>query len=323
MRKIELLNWKRVKIQRMKRAEKQAFKKAELSKHLLDSRGEKIFNKVMIVLGLLITVVTLYPLWYTLIASISKPLFVESGSVMLLPKGLSFDSYVQAAQKDGIWIAYANTLFYTVFGVLVNMAFSTTMAYALSKKRLGFRKFFTLFAVFTMWFSAGIIPLFITFKDFGLLNTRSGILFGFAINTYNMIILKSFFEQVPDSLEEAAFMDGASNIRILTTIYLPLSKPALATVGMFYAVNRWNIYFWAMNLLRDDSKMPLQVLLKKLIVDRVANETEAAIVTEQSLSSPTTVIYAIIVLAIIPMMVAYPFVQKYFKSGLTIGAVKG
>lgn len=308
---------------RVKKNRTKVLGKQNQPKHSIESRGEKIFNTVMIVLGLLITLVTLYPIWYTLIASVSKPLLVENGSVLLLPKGISFDSYVQAAQKDGLWVAYANTIFYTVFGVLVNMAFSTTMAYALSRKRLGFRKFFILFTVFTMWFNAGIIPLFITFKDFGLLNSRSGILFGFAINTYNMIILKSFFEQVPDSLEEAAFMDGASNIRIFTTIYLPLSKPALATVGMFYAVNRWNSYFWAMNLLRDDNKMPLQVLLKKLIVDRVVNETEAAIVTEQSLSSPTTVIYAIIVLAIIPMMVAYPFVQKYFKSGMTIGAVKG
>ena len=118
-------------------------------------------------------------------------------------------------------------------------------------------------------------------------------------------------------------MDGASNIKIFVKIFLPLSKPSLATVGLFYAVNRWNSYFWAMNLLQDDKKMPLQVLLKKLIVDRVANETEAAIITFDSLWSPTTVIYAIIIIAIVPMLIAYPFVQKYFKTGLTIGAVKG
>ncbi len=293
------------------------------SQHLIQSRGERVFNTIMIIVGIMISLIALYPLYYTLIASISKPLLVENGSVMFSPKALTFESYRQAAAKPGIWIAYGNTIFYTVAGVLVNMFFTTTMAYALSKKRLGFRKFFTLFTVFTMWFSAGLIPLYMTFRDFGLLNTRTSIIFGFAVNTYNLIILKSFFEQVPESLEEAAFMDGASNLRIFTTVYLPLSKPALATVGMFYAVNRWNSYFWAMNLIRDDNKMPLQVLLKKLIVDRVANETEAAIITHESMSSPTTVIYAIIILAIIPMMIAYPFVQKYFKSGLTIGAVKG
>ncbi len=298
-------------------------KKAATSRHLIESRGEKTFNVLMIIIGIIISAVALYPLYYTVIASFSKPLLVENGSVVFLPKGLNLESYRQAVVKPGIWVAYANTIFYTVAGVLVNMFFTTTMAYALSKKRLKGRKFLTLFTVFTMWFSAGMIPLYMAFRDFGMLNTRSSIIFGFAINTYNLIILKSFFEQVPASLEEAAFMDGASNLRIFTTIYIPLSKPALATVGMFYAVNRWNSYFWAMNLIRDDDKMPLQVLLKKLIVDRVANETEAAIITQDSMSSPTTVIYAIIILAIIPMMVAYPFVQKYFKTGMTIGAVKG
>lgn len=165
--------------------------------------------------------------------------------------------------------------------------------------------------------------MYMNFRDFGLLDSRMAILFGFCINTYNMIILKSFFEQVPSSLEEAAFIDGASDFRIFGQIYLPLSKPSLATVGLFYAVTRWNGYFWPMNLLTSDSKVPLQVLLKKLLVDRTANEMESAIITAESLSSQTTVIYALIIIAIIPMVIVYPFIQKYFKSGITIGANKG
>lgn len=286
-------------------------------------RGERAFNASMIGIGIVVSIIVLYPIWYTLIASISKPLYVDDGTVMFLPKGLTLESFREAFHKEGLWISYANTIYYTIVGVVVNMAFSTTVAYALSRKRLGGRKALTLFTVFTMWFSAGLIPLYLTFKDYHLLDTRTAIIFGFAINTYNMIILKSFFEQVPESLEEAAFMDGCSNVGIFMRIFLPLSKPALATVGMFYAVNRWNSYFWAMNLLQDDAKMPLQVLLKKLIVDRVSNETDAAIITASSLSSPTTVIYAIIIIAIVPMLCAYPFVQKYFKTGMTIGAVKG
>ncbi|WP_304943153.1 carbohydrate ABC transporter permease [Vallitalea guaymasensis] len=289
----------------------------------LVSRNEKIFNGVMTVVGIIISIVALYPIFYVLIASLSKPIFVENGDVMFWFKGLNFESYKQAFMKDGIWIAYGNTIFYTVTGVLVNMFFTTTMAYALSRERLIFRKFFTLMAIFTMWFNAGMIPLYMTFRDYNLLNTRTSVIVGFAINTYNLVIMKSFFEQIPKSLEEAAFIDGANNLTIFRKIFLPLSKPALATVGMFYAVTRWNGYFWAMNLLRDDNKVPLQVLLKKLIVDKVANETEAAIVTANSLYSPTTVIYAIIIIAIIPMMIAYPFVQKYFKKGATVGAVKG
>lgn len=290
---------------------------------LIESKGEKVFNIAMIVFGLIITVIVLYPIYYTFIASISKPLYVENGTVVFAPKGLNFQSYVEAFKTPNIWLSYGNTIYYTVFGVLVNMAFTTTMAYALSKKRLLLRKFWVLFTVFTMWFSAGMIPLYLTFRDYNMLNTRTAIIFGFAINTYNLIIMKSFFEQLPESLEEAAFMDGANNIKIFAKIYLPLSKPALATVAMFYAVNRWNGYFWPMNLLQDDSKMPLQVLLKKLIVDKVANETEANIITASSITSPTTIIYAMIIIAVVPMMFAYPFVQKYFKSGMTLGAVKG
>ncbi|WP_242986452.1 carbohydrate ABC transporter permease [Vallitalea guaymasensis] len=289
----------------------------------LVSTNEKIFNGAMTVIGVIISIVALYPIFYVLIASLSKPIFVENGDVMFWFKGFNFESYKQAFMKDGIWIAYGNTIFYTVAGVFVNMLFTTTMAYALSRERLIFRKFFTLMAIFTMWFNAGMIPLYMTFKDFNLLDTRTAIIVGFAINTYNLVIMKSFFEQIPKSLEEAAFIDGANNLKIFSRIFLPLSKPALATVGMFYAVTRWNGYFWAMNLLQDDNKVPLQVLLKKLIVDKVANETEAAIVTANSLFSPTTVIYAIIIIAIIPMMIAYPFVQKYFKKGATVGAVKG
>ena len=293
------------------------------SNHLIESKGERVFNVTMIILGIIITLVVLYPIYYTFIASISKPLYVENGSVMFLPKGINFESYKKAFTTPNIWVAYGNTFFYTIFGVLFNMVLTTTMAYALSKKRLIFRKFWVLFTVFTMWFSAGMIPLYLTFRDYHMINSRLSIILGFGINTYNLIIMKSFFEQLPESLEEAAFIDGANNLTIFAKIYMPLSKPALATVGMFYAVNRWNGYFWPMNLLQDDSKMPLQVLLKKLIVDRVANEAEAEIITSLSTTSPTTVIYAIIIFAIIPIIVVYPFVQKYFKTGMTLGAVKG
>lgn len=285
--------------------------------------SEKIFNAAMIVIGILISVIVLYPIYYAVIASFSRPLAVENGSVMFSIKGFTLESYRQAFAKPGLWTSYGNTIYYTIAGVAVNMFFTTTMAYALSKKKLVFRRFFTLFTIFTMWFNAGIIPTYLNFKDFGMLDTRASIILGFAVNTYNLIIMKSFFEQLPDSLEEAAFIDGANNIKTFFMIYLPLSKPALATVGLFYAINRWNSYFWAMQLLKDDNKAPLQVMLKKMLVDRVANATDAAIVTADSLSSPTTVIYAMIIIAIVPMLAVFPFVQKHFKSGLTMGAVKG
>ena len=298
-------------------------KGSSMSGAKIQGNGERVFDICLNIIGVLLIILCLYPIYYVIIASISRPLYVENGSVMLIPQKITFEAYKEAAKLPYLWSSLGNSFFYTIAGVVVNMFFSCTIAYALSKPRLKGRKVFTLMAVFTMWFSAGIIPLYMTFRDYSLINTRTAILFGFALNTYNMIIMKSFFEQVPASLEEAAFIDGANDFRIFGQIYLPLSKPSMATVGLFYAVNRWNSYFWAMNLLTDDSKLPLQVLLKKLIVDKSASEMEAAIITANSLWSPTTRIYALIVLAIIPMLIAYPFVQKYFKAGLTVGANKG
>ena len=275
--------------------------------------GEKTFNVFMVLLGILITFIALYPIYYVLISSFSKPFFVENGDVLLGIKEFT----------DIFFVNGRLALFYTVFGLLANMFFTTTMAYALSKKSLVGRKFFTLFVIFTMWFNAGIIPTYMNFNNMGLLNTRTAIIFGFAIETYNLIIMKSFFEQVPEALEEAAFIDGAGHFRVFWNIYLPLSKPALATVGLFYGISRWNGYFWTMQLLKDDNKIPLQVFLKKLIVERVANPSDAAIVTRDSLTSPTTQVYALIIMAILPKVVVFPFVQKYFKTGLTLGGVKG
>ena len=285
--------------------------------------GERVFNAVMIVLGIVITFIALYPIYYVLISSFSKPFFVENGDVLLKIKEFTTASYEAVFKRDGLWTSYGNAIFYTVFGLMANMFFTTTMAYALSKKYLMGRKLLTLFTVFTMWFSSGISPTYMNFNNLGLLDTRTAIIFGFAIETYNLIIMKSFFEQVPEALEEAAFIDGAGHFRVFWNIYLPLSKPALATVGLFYGISRWNGYFWAMQLLKDDNKIPLQVFLKKLIVERVSNPSDAAIVTKASLTSPTTQVYALIILAIVPMIVVFPFIQRYFKTGLTVGGVKG
>ena len=276
----------------------------------------------MAILGILISLVVLYPIYYVLIASLSQPYYVENGDVMFAVKHFTLASYREAVKKSGIWLAYGNTIFYTVAGVAVNMLLRRPWPMPSVKRSWFSASFYFIYHIHHV-VQRGIIPMYLTFKDFSLLNTRTAIVLGFAINTYNLIIMKSFFEQLPEALEEAAFIDGANHIITFFKIYLPLSKPALATVGLFYAINRWNSYFWAMQLLNDDRKAPLQVLLKKMIVDRVANASEAAIVTQNSLSSPTTVIYAMIIIAIVPMLMVFPFVQKYFKTGVTVGGVKG
>ncbi|MEG2584181.1 MAG: carbohydrate ABC transporter permease, partial [Oscillospiraceae bacterium] len=228
---------------------------------------EKVFGAVNYFLLSLVVLITLYPLVYVFSASISSSSAVISGEVILFPKEVTLDAYRSVLSEPNIWTAYANTIFYTVVGTAVSMLFTILGAYALSKKRLCGRTFFSFFIAFTMWFNAGIIPLYLTFRDYGLLNTRTGIILGFACNTFNVILLRTFFQSIPDALEEAANIDGANDWEILFKVYLPLSLPSLATVGLFYAVSRWNGYFWSMILLTDDMKIPLQVLLKKMIVE--------------------------------------------------------
>ncbi|MEG1879839.1 MAG: carbohydrate ABC transporter permease [Oscillospiraceae bacterium] len=282
---------------------------------------EKVFGAVNYFLLSLVVLITLYPLVYVFSASISSSSAVISGEVILFPKEVTLDAYRSVLSEPNIWTAYANTIFYTVVGTAVSMLFTILGAYALSKKRLCGRTFFSFFIAFTMWFNAGIIPLYLTFRDYGLLNTRTGIILGFACNTFNVILLRTFFQSIPDALEEAANIDGANDWEILFKVYLPLSLPSLATVGLFYAVSRWNGYFWSMILLTDDMKIPLQVLLKKMIVEMSVSEQGAG--DSFATFSKETFIYATIVVSVIPMLAVYPYIQKYFVKGMMVGSVKG
>lgn len=284
---------------------------------------EKIFNIINYILLFILAIMFLYPIVYVFSASVSNPYLLEIGEVVLLPKKFTFNSFIAAATTAGIWRAYANSVFITVVGTTVNMLFTISGAYVLSKPDLKFRKFFIMFIVVTMWFDPGIIPTYLNFRELGLINTYTSVIVGFAINTFNVIILKSFFESIPKSLEESARIDGASQFKILTNIYMPLSVSALTTVSLFYAISRWNGYFWTMILLTDDKKAPLQVFLKKLIVDNNTGGEAVQLVTPDTIASPQSTIYAIIVLSLLPILIIYPFIQKFFRKGVTLGAVKG
>lgn len=285
------------------------------------SKGEKIFGYVNALLIGLFAVSTLYPFIYVISSSISSGAAVSSGQVILFPKEINFSAYNNILFDKQLWIAYANTFFYTIFGTLTSLLFSITGAYALSKKRLVGRKFFNMFIAFTMWFNAGMIPFYLNLRDLNLLNSRLGILIAFACTAFNIILLRNYFESVPASLEEAARIDGANEFQILKNVYLPLSKPAVTTIALFYGISRWNGYFWAMILLTDEGKVPLQVYLKKMIVEMDLGE-EAMDIALSSAHSPETLVYAIIVVAIIPVVIIYPFIQKYFNKGLLVGGVK-
>jgi len=293
------------------------------------TKSEKIFNVFNIFLMLVLIVLTLYPLWYVMIASISNPISVARGAVTIFPDNIELDAFrnvfSQTIWHEGqeinvIWTAYGNTIFYTIVGTAINMILTILAAYPLSKTRLRGRKMITIFFLFFMWFSAGMVPTFFNFQRLGLLDTRAAVLLAFAINPFFIILMRTFFENIPNEMEESARMDGASDLTILTRIYMPLSTAAIATLTMFYFVGRWNAFFWAMLLLRNPRLVPLQVVLRRFIVE--ANFALEHIDVADNVSIQT-VIYATIVVAVIPMLAIYPFVQKFFVKGIMVGAVKG
>lgn len=286
--------------------------------------GEKIFQVFNYIFLTLFGVVMLYPLLYVFVASISDPQLVASGKIVLLPKGITLDAYKMVLANKEIWVSYGNTIIYAFGGTFLSLIFTALGGYPLSKRRLRGRRFFNLMFAFTMWFNGGIIPLFLTIKDYGLINSRWAILITFLIDTFNLILVRTYFESIPDTIEEAAKIDGANDWQILLNVYLPLAKPMLATIGLYYLVGKWNSYFWSMVLLRDESKIPLQVVLKKLIVNMTsAGASQNNMNVESGGVVKETIIYTTIIVSVIPMLIIYPFLQKYFVKGIMVGAIKG
>ena len=267
-------------------------------------------------------IVCLYPLWYVLIASFSGASAVTTGKVMFWIKDFNVEAYKKAFEQPYMGVSYLNTIYYALVGTVLSMVLTVVGAYPLSKKRLNGRKFMTLFTTFTMWFSAGMLPNFIMFRTYGLLDTRLGVLLQGAVSTFYVIIMRTAFESVPDSLEESMKIDGASDFQILIHTYLPLTVPTLMTLTLYYFVMRWNSYFWPMILLSTETKVPLQVVLKKLVVD-MSGLFENSKEIDISTMSKETIVYATMVLAVAPMLIIYPFIQKFFVKGIAVGAVKG
>ena len=287
----------------------------------LYSRGDKLVVRVNIFLLTLFALSTLYPFIYIAAVSFSSGSAVTSGEVIYRPIELTLAAYKYVWNESQFWVSYMNTFIYTIFGTLVSLLIIIPGAYALSRPQLIGRRFFNLFVAFTLWFNAGLIPFFLNMRDLGLLDSYFGIIVGFACNAFNVILLRNFFEGIPQSFEEAARMDGANDFQVLWKVYLPLSKPAIATVALFCIVSRWNGFFWAMILLRDEGKVPLQVFLRQTIVS-LTNDEEFGSTLLEAAYSYETVTAAIIVASIIPVLFIYPFLQKYFNKGILLGGVK-
>ncbi|MBE5041172.1 carbohydrate ABC transporter permease [Ructibacterium gallinarum] len=286
------------------------------------SKGEKIFGVFNGLILIILAIIALYPFIYVIVASFSDPMEVASGHVWLYPIGINLSAYEEVIHYEGIWVAYANTFFYAIVGTLVSIVVTILGAYPLSKKRLRGKTIFTFLIAFSMWFQAGMIPTYLNFKDLGLLDTRTAIIVGFCVTAFYLFIMRTYFTSLPDALEESAKLDGANDFQILLQIYLPLAIPSVVTLMLYYLVDRWNAYFWAMTLLKDESKIPLQVILNKLIVEGNWSEQTGAL-TDSVEYNQETLKYATIVVAIIPVLCVYPVLQKYFVKGMTVGAIKG
>ncbi|WP_239479878.1 carbohydrate ABC transporter permease [Actibacterium sp. 188UL27-1] len=287
----------------------------------LYSRGDKTFVILNMFLVGMFTLSTLYPFIYIASLSMSAGFEARAGNVVLGPVGLTLDAYRWVLSEPMFWISYRNTFIYTIGGTLMSLILIIPGAYALSRPQLYGRRFWNLMVAFTMWFHAGMIPFFLNMRDLGLLDSYFGIIIGFAVNGFNIILLRNFFENIPQSFEEAARMDGASEFQILWKVYVPLSKPAIATVALFCLVSRWNGFFWAMVLLQDEQKIPLQVYLRQTIAYLSDDEEFSSTLINQTYSVET-VTAAIIVCSIIPVLLVYPFLQKYFNKGILLGGVK-
>ena len=298
------------------------------------SRGDRAFG---IVNGLLIALsfaITLYPLIYVISASISSPDAVASGRMILWPVDITWKGYQYILQYGDIWTGYANTLFYTLVGTSINLIVTLPCAYGLSRRDVPFRGLVMTLFLITMYISGGLIPGYINLSEMHMINTRWALLLPGAVSTYNLIVARTFFANtIPWELHEAAFLDGCSNIRLFMKIVLPLSAPIVVVMTLYYGVAHWNSYFNAMIYLSDRSKYPLQVFLREILTKgQFAADAlkEGAFFSEEQLlammkevETANLIKYAVIIVSTVPMMILYPFLQRFFTKGVMIGAVKG
>lgn len=288
------------------------------------SAGSKVFTVINIAVLLLFTVITFYPMYYIAITSVSNGMLVMQGKVNLYPIGLTLDSYKSIMADPQLFRSLWNSVLYTVLGTVVNLIMSCLCAFPLSCRTFSGRNFFTGMIVFTMFFGGGMIPLYLVVQDLGLMDTIWAIVLPVAINTYNMIIIRTSFQSLPESLFESAQLDGANDFTILFRLAIPLSKAVLATMVLFYSVSHWNSYFNAMLYLNSKDKYPLQILLKnKLISGLFSEEASQSGGSTNFNVTDSTMRSAIIMFTTLPILIVYPFVQKYFVKGVMIGSLKG
>jgi len=282
-----------------------------------ESLASRMFDWANNVFMVFFMIVMLYPMVYVFSASISNNALVARGDVLLWPKDITWIAYEQLIYNPDLWISYWNTIRYVVVYVAFTLAATSAMAYPLSKKWLPGRRAILLMAAFTLLFSGGLIPTFIVVQQLGLLDTMWAIILPSLISTWYLFIMRTFFEALPEELEDAATIDGCGYLQVLFRIVLPLSAPVMATIGLFSAVNQWNSFFDAMIYLNDRKLYPLQIMLRNILVAGTNVQGEGDLTYLETLK------YAMIIIGTLPILCVYPFLQKYFVQGAMIGGIKG
>ncbi len=291
------------------------------------SAEDRVFGIVTYTLAILFMLVCAYPLIYVLSASVSNPALIVSGKIVLLPKGIQFRAYEAVFKSEDVLLGYRNAIFYAFAGTAINIVLTTAGAYVLSRPDLWGRTAITFLISFTMFFSGGMIPTYITIKNLGMINTVWAMLLPGAISATNLLIMRNFFtHSVPQEIIEAAYVDGCSNIGTLCRIVLPVSGSIIAVMVIFYFVGHWNAYFSAMIYLNDKKLYPLQVFLREILIQNQLGDMSGGADTVNQ--AEMTLLYealkfAVITVATLPIMCVYPFLQRYFVKGVMIGSIKG
>ena len=286
---------------------------------------DKIFGAAVIILSILIFIIVAYPLWFIVIASISNSNLVNLGQVPFLPKEIRFYGFQQILEDSRIWKGYANTILYVVAGTALNMIVTMPAAYALSRRNFKARNAVMLYFVFTMFFSGGLVPLYMTVSSLHLISTKTILIIFIAVNTYNLIIARTFIQNsIPEDLYEAAVLDGCSHFTYFIKVVLPLSKAVNSVLILYYAVYHWNDYFNALIFNSKSENAPLQIVLREiLLLNQAFASGNGGVQGGYGQSSADQVKYAVIIVSTVPILCVYPFIQKYFEKGVMIGAVKG
>jgi putative aldouronate transport system permease protein len=289
--------------------------------------GDVLFDAFIAAACIIVFLIVAYPLYFVVIASVSDSTMVATGKVWLWPKGFSLYGYNEIFDDTRIWRGYRNTILYTTLGTFVNLLFTLPAAYALSRREFRARRFLMFVFVVTMFFSGGLIPTYLLIKGLGMTNTMWVFIFPFCVNVYNLIIVRTFFEtSLPRELYEAAAMDGCGHFRFFWSVALPLSKAVISVIGLYYAVAHWNDFFTALVYVRNNDLQPLQIVLRDILLSNQVFQSGAGTGGQAggyAQRYADQIKYGVIIVSTLPILLVYPFIQKYFEKGVMIGSVKG